>query len=214
LLTLIDYIHLNPLRAGLEREGRLGTYPWSSLPSYLQSKKKPAWIDRAWVSLRSEIKDSARGWAEYARLLRLRSHDDPKEISKLETAMNHGWCIGREEFKRSVATEHLVKAGPARMAHTELKEFNRLQWEHYLHEALRRLGKTLVDARRGTFSQSWKLAIASLMKQETSVSHQWLCDKLYLGTANGFSSNCGVYRRRDQGTCAYAEKLANLRFGH
>jgi putative transposase len=47
LLTLIRYIHLNPLRAGMAI--RPEAYPWSSHPSYLGMAPRPPWLTTDWA---------------------------------------------------------------------------------------------------------------------------------------------------------------------
>ena len=49
--TVSDYIHLNPVRAGLLAEGdNLVTYRWSSLPALVGlPRKRPAWLSGEWV---------------------------------------------------------------------------------------------------------------------------------------------------------------------
>jgi REP-associated tyrosine transposase len=47
MATLIDYIHLNPVRAGLVRllnGGRLLDYDWSSLRGYVRKRERPSWL--------------------------------------------------------------------------------------------------------------------------------------------------------------------------
>lgn len=46
LRTLLDYLHLNPVRAGLVRlrkGGRLLDYRWSTLGAYVRLRERPAW---------------------------------------------------------------------------------------------------------------------------------------------------------------------------
>ena len=49
--TVSDYIHLNPVRAGLLAEGAtLETYRWSSFPALVSlPRKRPAWLTGEWV---------------------------------------------------------------------------------------------------------------------------------------------------------------------
>lgn len=41
LLQLFRYVHTNPLAGGVVTKAKLSSYPWSSLPSYLEGKKSP-----------------------------------------------------------------------------------------------------------------------------------------------------------------------------
>ena len=47
MATLLDYLHLNPVRAGLVSPGRgeaVVDYPWSSLPGYAWGNVQPGWL--------------------------------------------------------------------------------------------------------------------------------------------------------------------------
>jgi len=50
-LTASDYIHLNPVRAGLvnEREPELSGYRWSSYPLFVKRGRLPGWLSRGRV---------------------------------------------------------------------------------------------------------------------------------------------------------------------
>ncbi len=61
--ALLNYIHLNPVRAGLIRVGDGASvldYPWSSLPGYRWPQRRPAWlvVEHALATL--QWKDTAR----------------------------------------------------------------------------------------------------------------------------------------------------------
>jgi len=38
---VIDYVHLNPVRAGIVAQGEVGLYPWSSLNRFLRRGRFP-----------------------------------------------------------------------------------------------------------------------------------------------------------------------------
>ena len=56
LVTLSDYVHLNPVRAGLLREGsKLFDYRWSSYPAYVKGGTiSPWWLRSAIAGTPSE----------------------------------------------------------------------------------------------------------------------------------------------------------------
>ena len=211
LSRLIDYIHLNPLRAGLEKTETLGSYRWSSLHHFPKRGSRPTFMDCSWLSYLEGGSDTPGGWVRYKNLLRMRVADEPEVIATLEKEMNRGWCIGSDDFKRSSAADFLKNNGPARLGHEALKEFNYLQWEILVVKALKAVRKTQADATNDKYSEAWKLAIASKMKRETSVTNQWLSNRLNMGVANGVSSNCGGYRHSQEAHCEYAQQLSKLK---
>src|ERR1700757_2671429 len=75
LKTACDYVHLNPIRAGLVgKEDRLLAYPWSSLGGYLAAPEhRPGWIrvDRL-LGEHGIQQDSAAGRQEFERHMEAR----------------------------------------------------------------------------------------------------------------------------------------------
>lgn len=214
LSELVDYIHLNPLRAGLMDSAKLAKYRWSSLYHFPKRKTRPEFLKASWMDDREDMEDSRGGWLKYRHYLRSRAETDPSTLKKLEKQMNRGWCVGSKKFKQKVAKKYLLKDGIITMQQKELQEFNLLQWEHILNKALQVLGKSKADLAKTKLSEAWKLAIASCMKRHTSVSNQWLSEHLIMGTPNGVSSNCGKYHREREKRCKYAKKLNNFIFEH
>ena len=214
LLTLVNYIHLNPLRAGLETAERIGSYAWSSLCRFPKRKSRPAFADVSWMDYLGDVSDTNGGWTRYRNRLRLRTADNRKEIEELEKSMNRGWCIGTMAFKKAVAAELKQPNGVMRLEHEQLKEFNEQRWELYLAEALKALKKSEADATDDKLSDPWKLAIASKMKRETSVSNKWLSERLHMGVARGVSSNCTIYRKQHEAHCLHAKRLNSFTFAY
>ena len=72
--ALLDYIHLNPVRAGIvaEKDG-LESYVWSSLPHYFgPPRKRPAWLETVTGFEVCGCDDTARGRREFLGLLEQR----------------------------------------------------------------------------------------------------------------------------------------------
>ena len=211
LTNLVDYIHLNPVRAGLEKAEGLGGYRWCSLYHFPKRKSRWKWLDASWLDYMEGLSDDRRGWRGYLDRLRLLVEMDAKEVEKLEKRMNRGWCIGSRGFKKDLARDYFHNHGAIHMEHAELRELNELRWEGYLEASLKALSKNEADLESARKSQRWKLAIAASMKRETSVTNQWLSEHLYMGAPNAISSACGKYEREVQNSRKYAKRLRNLR---
>ena len=128
--------------------------------------------------------------------------------------MNRGWCIGTITFKKAVAAELKQPNGVMRLEHEQLKEFNELRWELCLAKALKALKKSEADTTDAKRSEPWKLAIASKMKRETSVSNKWLSKRLHMGVARGVSSNCAIYRKQREAHCPHTKRLKVFTFAY
>ena len=72
--ALLDYIHLNPVRAGIVREKEgIESYAWSSLPHYLgPPRSRPPWMETATGFEVCGCADTASGRREFLGLLERR----------------------------------------------------------------------------------------------------------------------------------------------
>src|SRR5437899_11635331 len=103
LRTACDYVHLNPVRAGLLKEGeRLLAYPWSSLVWYLAaSEHRPHWIrvDRL-LGEHGIQQDTPAGRQEFERRMETRRLEETDEEAL--KVFRRGWCLGSEEFRKQM----------------------------------------------------------------------------------------------------------------
>ena len=213
-LRLVDYIHLNPWRAGMTGPDSLSGYTWSSLWQFPRRASRPSFLDASWLDYSNDCDDSKGGWVRYHNLLKLRMESEPRKQAKLETQLNNGWCIGSKAFKEELAGEYFAKKGLLRMEKQELKEFNELQWEKFVQLALLELRLQKRDISESPYSARWKLAIASQLKRNSSVPNAWLSHRLNMGAPNAVSNNCGRYQRESESGCEFAGRLTNMKYEH
>jgi putative transposase len=98
LLTLIRYIHLNPVRAGLVR--RPSDYPWSSHAEY-SGRRQQAWVTTSFaLQMLGSQPDAARN--AYCELI-----DDPEELrwgtGRLQVHRDNSQILGDDAFTARVA---------------------------------------------------------------------------------------------------------------
>jgi len=84
LRTVCDYVHLNPVRAGLiEPEATLESFPWSSYVEYLKApEQRPLWlrVDRL-LGEKGILRDSEAGRKEFgAQMERRRGEESGTEL--------------------------------------------------------------------------------------------------------------------------------------
>src|SRR5215213_201384 len=110
IATLLDYVHLNPVRAGivrLRKGGRLLDYPWSSLPGYIRLRERPHWlqVQRGLAARNLDDTPASRRWliedlerragcdeAEHAGLTTV-------DEQNLQSTLRRGWYYGRQAFR-------------------------------------------------------------------------------------------------------------------
>jgi len=96
------------------------------------------------------------------------------------------------------------------MDHDELADFNQTDWQTRLDRYLIALGMAGVEPTSAITSAPWKLAIASRLKRECSVTNAWLTASLAMGGPKAVSAQVGRYRRDHEASCKLAARLRKL----
>lgn len=199
-VLLSDYIHLNPVRAGMILVGqRLFDFPWSSYRWYVTKNGRPVWFDPVRVLGELGFEDTAAGRRQYAERMRQRAMDEFAEKNAIENErLRRGWCLGQASFRERMLSllektgEKFSKAkevdGAVRQSHGE-DEAHRLLQGAMAHFRIDR--GDLVKLKR---SDPRKLAIARLIRTRTSVPNKWIADELSLGHVSGVSRYCSKSR--------------------
>jgi hypothetical protein len=192
LRTACDYVHLNPVRAGiLKAEERLLAYPWSSWPAYLAAPEhRPQWVrvDRL-LGEHGLPEDTAASREEFERRMEARrlEETDPKALKVLR----RGWCLGSKQFKSQMLEkvegrlgEH--HSGELRCDTAEAKA------ERIIGEELSRLGWSRAELAARRKSDPGKLALAARLRQETTLSIKGIAARVHLGTSK--SANARLHQ--------------------
>ena len=132
--TLLDYVHLNPVRAGLLKTGAdgqaadLSAYRWSSWPEYLQPQRRPAWLTTSRAFAMWGEEDSARGRKAVQRRVQARIAQESTEACGLSEIdgqgpvalrdIDPGEALQRADFSIEEQTldPHLARLGIAQSA--------------------------------------------------------------------------------------------------
>lgn len=193
LKTVCDYVHLNPVRAGLIKpEQPLAAYRWSSWPEYLKTPgKRWAWLraDRLLGEYRIP-KDSSAGRRELERAVEQRRAEETGTEYK---AIRRGWCFGDKAFRRELLEQMTDQMGPEHYG-DELQETAATRAERIIAVELKRRRwneETLATRAKG---DPGKVAMAARLRAETDVTVAWLAERLKMGTA-GYVNN-RLYRWR------------------
>ena len=214
--TLVDYIHLNPVRARLVRpkDGRsVLDYPWSSLAGgwALPPGRRPAWLAASAGLAIFGLPDTVAGRRRMVERLDRRAVEEScrscgvpvpeKEVDARCSHLRRGWYWGGQAFAEKMkalagaavtATPRVSRAyrrTPQHLAHGE-QEAARL-----LEEGLAAAGLRASELEVLPGSDPRKLAIATLIRCQTTVPHQWLADKLAMSSAANVSQHLRLYAR-------------------
>ena len=192
LRTACDYVHLNPVRAGiLKAEERLLAYPWSSWPAYLAAPEhRPQWVrvDRL-LGEHGLQEDTAASREEFERRMEARrlEETDPEALKVLR----RGWCLGSQEFKSQMLEKVEGRLGEHHSG--ELRcETAEAKAERIIGEELSRLGWSRAELATRRKSDPGKLALAARLRQETTLSIKGIAARVHLGTSK--SANARLHQ--------------------
>jgi len=199
--TLMDYIHLNPVRAGLVRAGRgqsVLDYPWSSIGGghALSPGKRPLWLATEDALGAFGYSDTAAGRREWVERLDRRALEEDAErcgmVLPAEQAdgryshLQRGWYWGSQEFAERMlklakaalgrSRSRNYRASPVRKAHDASVA------EALLAEGLQAAALSDDELLRLPGSEPRKVAVARVIWEQTTVPQSWLAEKLMMGS--------------------------------
>ena len=180
LKTVCDYVHLNPVRAGLLTPDQpLSDYQWSSFPEYLKAPgKRPPWlrVDR----LLGEMgipQDTTAG----RRQLELRTEERrAQETGGDWKELRRGWCIGDATFR-----EQLLQMMDGRMG------------EHHYGAQRQESAQDKAERLRPK-SDGIKIDLAAQLRQETTMTLKWIAHRLHMGTWTYLNKRLYEHRKQER----------------
>lgn len=184
-----DYIHLNPARAKITGSNKipLCSYRWSSLPLYA-SGKSPHWLILDRVLEAFALAKDGRGRKAYVEWLEIRAnHEKGRLPDDAMKALQRGWYLGGDRFRDQLLNliqknaKSLLKKGNHSGA--VLKQHEESGAEKIVRTALRSWNlpegiEMQSSLKKGDLR---KVAIAILIKKHSSVSNQWITNRLSMG---------------------------------
>ncbi len=181
LLRVVNYIHLNPVRARLVTAAQLSAYPRSSLAQFTTGSR-PAWLAADSILGQLGLKDTRAGWTRYLDHLTELAGDKIAQERQAFSEMARGWAIGTPSWKRALARDHSQRAIEAGFAAAEIRDFKDARWHSMLEAELRRHGKSIAEVKQERKNISWKLAIAARLRRDGGAPHRWITGALNMGT--------------------------------
>lgn len=209
--ALLDYIHLNPVRAKIvRREDGLEKFVWSSLRGYLQEPgKRPAWLETAMGLAVAGCEDRVAGrrrfleileervdWSAPSKAGRVFSEGEGKPKLAVYSSLQRGWFFGSQEFKEELL-KRLKEVVPGRWAVGRMDAAVRKDHGEKRGCDLIRTGlEVFVISERDLKAAAkgdWRKGIlAEMVQRETTMTLDWISEKLAMGDR---SSCCRIIRR-------------------
>jgi hypothetical protein len=178
LRTICDYVHFNPVRAGLVKaKAPLESFEWSSYGAYIAARARlPEWlrVDRLLGEHRIP-RDSAAGRREFAVQMEQRRG---QEAEADYHQVRRGWCFGDEEFRKELNPSDFGRVGPSHHS-ARRQEAQEEKGEAIAKEELKRDQR---DLRSQPKDANGKVAIARRLRKETTMILKWIAARLEMVT--------------------------------
>lgn len=181
LARVVDYIHLNPVRAGLVPAELVADFRWSSLARYLRGPRAHWLSPTIWLT-EMELADSPDAWTGYVtRLVTLAR--DPQAQRECDD-FTHTWAIGTSGWKQALAHRYGHRALELDLPSCEIRTLREERWRAALSEELRSHGKEGVDLARDAKGAGWKIEIAFALRKRSGAPYAWIAESLAMGSPN------------------------------
>lgn len=185
--SLVDYIHLNPVRARMVALESLQSHELGSFAKYWNHQKVCRGLDRRTLLAGIGAPNSRRGMERYRDHLALLDESNPRKRAELFKHYCRGWFIGTNEAK-SELTRNLTNQHPdVRWEGADQSTLNAARWESIVLEELKRARKTEADIGSDKKGAEWKVRIAKRLRKETTVKNPWIAQRLSMGHPNHVS---------------------------
>lgn len=174
----IDYVHLNPVRAGLVSLEELGDYRWTSYRLIRRPHQRG--IVTIGVALHAfyGLRDDSAGWDAYEEKLRfvLATEDRPATDEEL-----FGLVRKEKAGRRADDTNISMFAEKSREL---LRQEELVRWEDSFRTELTALGHTEAELGIRPYGQPWKICLARKLRDEHGVSSAWLAVRMRFSSAS------------------------------
>ena len=196
LRRVVDYIHLNPVRACVVAPGQIEHFRWSSLPQFLKSNRPAGLVCGDWLAARGKS-DNATDLEDYLQYLREIGSNEQEQKKAGLTKLSRGWALGTHGWKQALAREYGQKTFRESLEKEEIEEIKQLHWENALAAALQEAGRKPEELVTKPRRKHWKLEIASKLRKQAGAPIVWIAEKLHLGKPTTTRFYLHVHRRKN-----------------
>ncbi len=194
LARVADYIHLNPVRAGIVPLEQAAAFRWSSLGRFVRGPRPECLAAPEWLWERG-LEDTAAGWTDYCAHLQRHMAKPGEQENDDYGPLSSGWAIGTHAWRQAVAKDHAnTKLARSEHAGPEAKALREAQWIEAGDGLLAAARKTRIDAREDWKGAEWKVAIADTLRRTTSATNGWIAGYLHMGTGGSVSKYVSLRR--------------------
>ena len=181
LRRVVDYIHLNPVRAGIVEPEKVVDFSWSSLRKFVKNEGFPGMVagDRPPQQGDDPTRQDWRGHLEWLAEL---ARDEARQKKLGFDTFCQGWGIGTSGWRKAVAKEFAAKALSPGLEAREIRALREAVWENSVEEALRECQRDEAGLLAAGKTAAWKIELALRVRQRCGAGIAWLAHRLHLGT--------------------------------
>jgi REP element-mobilizing transposase RayT len=197
LCRVVDYIHLNPVRAGIVVPGQVAKFRWSSLSRLLKHERFSGLVAEDWLRHR-HLEDTPEGWRDYVTQLVDLATDTARQKELGFESFSSGWAIGTSGWRKAVAEDHANLALSPGLGAEETQALRSATWERVVQEELRRAVRTEGELQASGKTVRWKVELALAVRRRSGAAVTWLAQRLKLGSAATARTQLSLANRRLQ----------------
>ena len=172
----IDYVHLNPVRAGIVPLEQLGDYRWTSYRTLRRPNQRGDLTLGLALSSMHGLRDDPAGWDAYEERLRFVLATEERPATEEEL---FGLVRKEKAGRRTEEASMPVLVGKSREL---LLAEEHVRWEQAFLAALSSAGQTEEQLIAPPKSQAWKIALARQVRDAPGVSTSWLARRMGFGS--------------------------------
>lgn len=180
LLGLVNYIHLNPVRAKLAKVESLREYTLSSFPKLFAKKPRPHLVRSRFLSA-LEFPDSPSGMKRYAEHLKFSKENNPAVRDELPNRYCRGWAVASSKYREQLKSSYAESSTSEDWSGKDYAELREARWQKLLSTLLKAAGETTKDAEEDPKSANWKIQIARELRANSTATNAWIASKLAMG---------------------------------
>ncbi len=196
LAQVVNYIHLNPVRAGIVPAAQLAQFRWGSYRRFVRGGRPSFLTCTEWLGALGGLTDTAEGWRSYHDYLVWLAADEGEQKRQAFGTMSRGWAIGSASWRKDLAKDRAAELHPSELRRPEAAELREAVWTRELERLLADARKTRADAVDDWCGAPWKVQIARDLRRTTTATNGWIARELSMGSS-GKSVSALLSRRKN-----------------
>ena len=181
LTRVVNYVHLNPVRAKIVLPEQVAAFRWSSL-SFWAKSSRPGWLAPGDTLRALGMEDGPTGWQGYVRYLIELSGDVQEQKRQGFDQFSSGWAIGTAAWRQAVARQFSHLALERGFESGEIREIKEARWLDALTQHLKETGRSVTELATSPKAIKWKILAAARLRRQFGAPYRWIAEHLAMGS--------------------------------